>query len=350
MTYSQPQTAFGPGSFLRGTVYPLQAIHLFQKQPQLRRFVLLPILFNLVVGVTVYASLLVAGLRAIDALVTEIPHWLTEATVPAAQVSGSVSHLWADLWATFWATWTNLLPSWLHWPQIPWPQISWPQIPWPQIPWPQLSLPSIHLPQISLPNWLADLPEFGLLLVLGLIRLLLVVGLLLLTGLILLQFGVLLGSPWYGQLSEELEKLKTGQLRTIPIPLWQEISRAILYELKKLALGIGIGLPLLICNFFPGPGTLIATLGGLTLTGTIVCLDFLDSAMERRRLRFRQKLGMIRRTLPASAGFGLVCLGLVSVPLINLLAIPVCVAAGTLFDCDRILPLLDQSSSSAPES
>jgi CysZ protein len=45
--------------------------------------------------------------------------------------------------------------------------------------------------------------------------------------------------------------------------------------------------------------------------------------------------------LPASASFGFVCLALVSVPLINLLAIPVCVAAGTLFFCDRIQPWLD---------
>ena len=45
---------------------------------------------------------------------------------------------------------------------------------------------------------------------------------------------------------------------------------------------------------------------------------------------------MIRRSLPASAGFGLACLGLVSIPFVNLLSIPLCVAAGTLFFCDRI--------------
>ncbi|MFM7427653.1 MAG: hypothetical protein ACKO7W_22085 [Elainella sp.] len=200
MTPHSQFTTLGLGSFLRGTVYPLQAIRLFQQQPHLRRFVLLPILFNLVVGVTLYASLLVAGLHAIDALITAVPDWLTDAALPAEQISGSIS----DLWTGFWASWTKLLPSWLHWPQIPWPQI-----PLPQIPWPQVTLPPIPFPQVHLPGWLAELPEFGLLLALGLIRLLLVLGLLLLTGLILLQFGVLLGAPWYGQLSEELEKLKT---------------------------------------------------------------------------------------------------------------------------------------------
>jgi CysZ protein len=39
--------------------------------------------------------------------------------------------------------------------------------------------------------------------------------------------------------------------------------------------------------------------------------------------------------LPATAGFGLVCLGLVSIPFFNLFAVPLCITAGTLFYCDQ---------------
>jgi CysZ protein len=122
-----------------------------------------------------------------------------------------------------------------------------------------------------------------------------------------------------------------------------DISRAVLYELKKLSLTIGLGLPLLLLNLLPGVGTAIATIGGVTLASTIVCLDFLDAAQERRRFKFRQKLAMIWRSSPASLSFALICFGLVSIPLLNLLAIPICVMAGTLFFCDRILPLLTKS-------
>jgi CysZ protein len=110
--------------------------------------------------------------------------------------------------------------------------------------------------------------------------------------------------------------------------------------LKKLVLIVGVGLPLLLLNLVPGIGTIIATVGSITLAATIVCLDFLDAALERRRLRFREKLGLIFRSLPASGSFSLVCLGLVSIPLLNLLTIPLCVASGTLFFCDRIYPKL----------
>jgi CysZ protein len=68
----------------------------------------------------------------------------------------------------------------------------------------------------------------------------------------------------------------------------------------------------------------------------IACLDFFDPALERRQLRFRRKLGVVRRGLPGTAGFGLVCFGLVSIPLINLLAIPLCITAGTLFFIERL--------------
>jgi CysZ protein len=69
---------------------------------------------------------------------------------------------------------------------------------------------------------------------------------------------------------------------------------------------------------------------------TIACLDFLDPPLERRRLRFRDKLGAIREALPASGGFGLICFGLITIPFLNLFSIPLCITAGTLFFCDQI--------------
>ncbi|MEM8544983.1 MAG: EI24 domain-containing protein [Cyanobacteria bacterium P01_H01_bin.119] len=188
-------------------------------------------------------------------------------------------------------------------------------------------------------RWIVLLPEWAQF-VSYLIRAVLGLLLFVVMGLILLQFGGLLGAPFYGRLSEELEALKTGQrqaaapfkLGSIVYDLW----RAIAFELKKLLLLAGVGIPLLICGWLPGVGALIASAGGLTLTTTLVCLDFLDPPLERRRLRFRQKLSIIVRTLPASASFGVLCLALVSIPLVNLLAIPVCITAGTLFFCDRV--------------
>lgn len=192
----------------------------------------------------------------------------------------------------------------------------------------------------SLPAWLNFLNVLDD--ILGYVVQIILIGLLLLViGFLLVQFGVILGAPFYGQLSEQLEKLKTGKLPEPPqgiLAMVTDIWRAILFELKKLAILAVIGLPLLLFNVIPG-GSLIATIGGIALAAIIVCLDFLDGPLERRRLRFRDKLKVIRNSFPASATFGLVCQVLITIPLLNLLAIPVCVAGGTLFFCDRVLPV-----------
>jgi CysZ protein len=263
-----------PIGLLAGFTYPLRAFTLLSQTPKLWGYVLVPVVLNFIIGIGLYLGLLFPSLSGIDLLV-------------------------ADLSLRF------------------------------------------HTLIASLPAWLSFLAvltvAFG-----WLLRILLVAGLLLIIGFLLVQFGVILGSPWYGQLSAQLELLRNGQLPVEePMNLssiFQDIKRAIAFELRKLQILLSFGIPLLILNFLPGVGSLLGSLGGVVLGTTLVCLDFLDAPLERRRRPFQEKLEIIREGLPASGSFGLVCFGLVSIPLLNLLAIPLCVTAGTLFFCDRIWP------------
>jgi CysZ protein len=339
MTNQPPKVNRGLGSFFVGATYPLRALAALFKYPQLRGYVLIPMALNLIIGVTVYAALLSGGLHLIDTWISSLP-----------QLAGELAQwhppaIALPSWSIRLPGWFSL-PSWFHLPG--WFHLSLPHLSFPHLPLPHLSLPHLSLPHLSLPDWQIELPnwrlpgwlaEAPLDVVTWLLRLILTLLLLLITGFIFLQFGFILGAPFYGKLSEAVEKIKTGNVELIEINLLREVGRALLYELKKLVLTIGIGLPLLLMNLLPGLGTVIATIGTITLGSTLVCLDFFDSTIERRRLRFRQKLGIVRRSLPASAGFALICFALVSIPLINLLAIPICVMAGTLFCCDRVLPL-----------
>lgn len=248
------------GGFFAGAGYPFFALGLLARTPRLWQFIVVPLIVNIVVGVTLYAGLLFLGWRSIDQLV-------------------------------------------------------------------------------------AGMTEWGALLA-ALLRALLIIGLLLGTGFVLVRFGVVLGSPWYSRLSAELERIRTGY--TLPeepfniVFILRDLGRALAFELKKLLLVIAIGLPTLLLNFVPVAGQLLATVASVSLGATVACLDFFDSSLERRRLGFRHKLRLIRRSLPGSAGFGLMSFALVSIPLVNLLTIPICVAAGTLFVCDHVLPELEQ--------
>ncbi|TVQ58710.1 MAG: hypothetical protein EA366_06275 [Spirulina sp. DLM2.Bin59] len=196
-------------------------------------------------------------------------------------------------------------------------------------------------------GWITQLPAWmGILesLILGIawvVKILLTLGLLLLTGFLLLQFGTLIGSPWYGRLSEEVERSRLGYATVIDVGIVRDLGRAILFEVKKLLLWGAIALLLLLLGFIPGVGPLAISLGWFSLTALITCLDFLDGPSERRRYQFRRKLALIFQTFPASASFSVVCCFLITIPFLNLLTIPLCVVAGTLFWCDRLAPRLE---------
>jgi CysZ protein len=242
-----------PGELLAGVLYPFRALGTLRRHRSLWKYVLVPLLINLVVGIVLYTWLLLTGFQWIDATLAGMPRWVEVIEV--------------------------------------------------------------------------------------ILQALLVVALLIISGFVTLQFGVILGAPWYGQLAEKLEQIYSGrnlEQPLTPLNIARDVGHALGFEVKKLLLLLVIGLPLLLLNFVPPVGSVISTVGGITLGATIVCLDCLDPSLSRRRLRFRKKLGIIRRNLPASGSFALVCFGLVSIPLLNLLTIPLCITAGALFFCERV--------------
>ncbi len=186
---------------------------------------------------------------------------------------------------------------------------------------------------VNLPTWLTALS--------GILYVLWSVGVLVLVGFLIVQIGVILGSPWYGQLAEQIEKLQTGELpkeENFSIGrIISDIGRALMFEVKKLALLLGCSLVMLVLGIAIAPVAAVIAGGvGIILSAILMCLDFFDPALERRRFSFRTKLGWVMRCAPASIGFGLGCVALTSIPILNFLTVPICIVAGTLFFCDRI--------------
>lgn len=241
---------------LAGLSYPLRALRIINRNPQLWQFIVVPIVVNVVVGAALYLGVLFPLLGALDASIPDETSALATALLWALRVVAALT--------------------------------------------------------------------------LG-------VG----VGFVLVRFGVVLGAPWYGQLSEELERLLTSRTappkaldaREIAYDIW----RALQFEGKKLLLVLAVWLPSLLLLIIPGVGGFAYAAVGTALGALISCLDFFDGPVERRRLRFREKLAMVRRLMPGSASFGLVAFFLVSIPLVNLLAIPLCVTAGNMLVIEQVL-------------
>lgn len=257
---------------LLGALYPLRAAWMILRTPKLWGYLVAPIVVNIFVSLGIYAGLLFPGLDRLDALQLSIA---SRAEVAIAK-----------------------LPTWLHW----------------------LDAASVFIG--------------------GFLDFVLIVLLLVVTGFAIAQFGTLLGAPWYGQLAERIEIDRLGKENLPqpegPLAIVRDISRALLFEVKKIFLALSLIVIFFIIGNVPVAGAIVAGTGGLITSTLITCLDFLDAPLERRRLRFRDKLGTVIVHLPATAGFGLVCLFAVSIPIVNLVSVPVCVTAGTLFFCDRV--------------
>jgi CysZ protein len=163
-------------TLIRGARYPWQAVGLILGTPSLQSYVLVPILINILIGMTVYVGLLIGSFQAITAFLNQISDWIPDITLA--------------------------LPVGLGW----------------------------------LEYGLTGLGGGIVLLLNGILQIVLVTVVLLVTGFIFLQLGVLLGSPWYSKLSEEVEKnqkwesyrLKRGKVcfRIFSMPLLMKSKKS----------------------------------------------------------------------------------------------------------------------------
>jgi len=77
----------------------------------------------------------------------------------------------------------------------------------------------------KLPEW-SHFLVYIILFISFLLKAFLFILLLIIIGFIIVQFGSILGSPWYGKLSEQLEIFRTGKLEIIEVSIFQDIFRA----------------------------------------------------------------------------------------------------------------------------
>ncbi len=144
-----------------------------------------------------------------------------------------------------------------------------------------------------------------------------------------------LGSPFNGLLSEVIERRQTGQS-----PLtqnWQEFARIIIpmliNELRKLRYFILISVPVLLLFVIPGINILAPFLW-VAIGVWIMALEYLDYPMANHDHDFRQVRGWLPQHRALGLGFGFGMLIGITIPGINLIMMPVGVAAATLMWLD----------------
>jgi CysZ protein len=178
-------------------------------------------------------------------------------------------------------------------------------------------------------TWIAPLRV--LLLVVGLVAFGALAG-----GVMLVAFllGGVVAAPFLDRLSRRVEETLTGSVVDTTRPgrgsFLADAARAILEEGKRLGFFLGAqGLVVISGAVVPGAQPAAAA-AMVALAILFLALDSASYTLDRRGLRFGEKLRWSREHFSAVAGYGAAAFLVCSIPLVNLIALPLLVAAGTL--------------------
>lgn len=146
----------------------------------------------------------------------------------------------------------------------------------------------------------------------------------------------LIGSPFNGMLAARVEMHVRGEsLPEQEGSIAKEIWGSVTSELRKYLYFAMLAIPLLILFLVPVvnliAGVLWAIFGAWALA-----IEYMDYPMGNHGMRFAAEREVLRRRRLLALGFGFAVLAMTLIPVVNLLAMPTAVIAGTLLWVDEL--------------
>jgi CysZ protein len=149
---------------------------------------------------------------------------------------------------------------------------------------------------------------------------------------------LLIGDPFYEQISVRVEDRFGGVRDEVEVSLWHSLGRSLVDSLRLIGLSILFGVPLFVLGFLPVVGqTVIPVLGG-AVGGWLLAVELTGVPFQRRGKRLRHRRAALRGNRPLALGFGVAVFACFLIPLGAVLLMPAAVAGGTLLS-RRVLGL-----------
>lgn len=167
-------------------------------------------------------------------------------------------------------------------------------------------------------------------------------GLLLLLAMVYLfsVVGNVLASPFNDALSQRVEELLKGgrmEERFSIRAMLREGRQAVIQEFKRIALFLCVLALLALLNLIPIVGTALHIWLGAMATLLFLAMEYTGYTMDRRHLKLRFRLRIIRSHPEVLLGFGCGVFVLLFIPLVNFFCIPASVAGGAMLCLQRLL-------------
>ena len=176
-----------------------------------------------------------------------------------------------------------------------------------------------------LPDWLAWL-DWLLYPLIGL-------TLLILTYATFALMANLIAAPFNSLLAAAVEKAERRDPSPPATPLWRDILKSLIQELHKLLYFLALALPTLILALILPP---LAPVLWFLYTAWCAALQYLDYPMANNAVPFRAQRARLRQNRADTLACGGAISLLTTIPVLNLVAMPVGVIAATLYWCRHL--------------
>ena len=153
---------------------------------------------------------------------------------------------------------------------------------------------------------------------------------------VLVLVGQAVASPFLDTLSEEVESRVLGT-PTTPMTakrMVQDVTVALVDLAGGLILLCCVNLPILVIGLIPGIGTLVGPLLSFMFTALLLAHEFVGLSMARHLVSYRGRWRAVWANRWSALGLGTSAMGLLFVPVVNLVLLPLAAVGGTLLYCD----------------
>ena len=138
----------------------------------------------------------------------------------------------------------------------------------------------------------------------------------------------LIAAPFNSLLAAAVEKTERGEPEPPAQPLWRDILASLIQEIHKALYFLALAVPTLILALILPP---LAPVLWFAYAAWCAALQYLDYPMANNGIPFREQRRRLRQQRGNSLAYGSGVSLMTTVPLLNLIAMPVGVIAATLY-------------------
>ncbi len=141
---------------------------------------------------------------------------------------------------------------------------------------------------------------------------------------------LLIGDPFYEQISELVEHRYGGVPDQVEVSLFSSLGRSLVDSIRLIGVSILVGIPLFALGFIPVVGQTVVPVLGALVGGWLLAVELTGVAFQRRGQRLRDRRAVLRANRPLTLGFGVAVFCAFLIPLGAILLMPAAIAGATL--------------------